>query len=132
LRPTLVAVLIACLACPAFSGESEHGALCVAPVPLGHPITSATHELICQTGNLSLKVDKQQAILWPHKDSLKMENLDIAQSHRIVILCDDQAQQSFNFRFSEFKTKKLCLFVNDLYQTAQLWESSKTVWCKCK
>jgi len=132
MRPTVAALLIACLACPAASVESEHGAVCVAPVPLGRPITSATHELVCQTGNLSLKVDKQPEILWPHKHGIKIESLDITQSHRVVVFCDEKAQQSFSFRFSEFKTKKLCLFINDLYQTAQLWESSRSPWCKCK
>jgi hypothetical protein len=132
MKLTAVTLLIACLVFPAFSGEPEHGALCVAPAPLGHPVTSATHELVCHSGNLSLKVDKQQAILWPHKDSLKIGNLDVKQSHQIVVLCEDKPQQSFSFRFSEFKTKKLCLFINDLYQTAQLWDSSKSVWCKCK
>jgi len=26
----------------------------------------------------------------------------------------------------------LCLFINDLYQTAQLWRPRDARWCKCK
>ena len=43
-----------------------------------------------------------------------------------MVLCNGKPQQSFRFRFSEFKTKELCLFINDLYQTAQLWEARKS------
>jgi len=120
LRPTAIALLTAPLVCPAFSAESEHGSVCVAPVPPEPPSTAATEELFCHSGNLSLKIDKQQVIPWPHKESLRIEALDLTQRHRVVVLCDGKPQQSFGFRFSEFKTKRLCLFINDLYQTVQL------------
>jgi|SRR5712692_1768149 len=126
LRPTAIALLIAFLLCPAFSAESEHGSVCVAPVPVEPPSTAATPELFCHSGSLSLKIDKQQAVPWPHKESLKIEGLDLTQRHRVMILCDGKPQQSFRFRFSEFKTKQPCLFINDLYQTAQLWESKQS------
>ena len=117
--------VIAFLLCSAFSAESEQGSVCVAPVPVEPPSTAGTPELFCHSGNLSLKIDKQQAVSWPHKESLKLESLDITQRHRVTILCDGKPQPSFGFRFSNFKTKQLCLFINDLYQTVQLWEESK-------
>jgi hypothetical protein len=50
----------------------------------------------------------------------------------VVVLCNHKPLQSFAFLFSEFKTKELCLFLNDLYRTVQLWESKSAPWCKCK
>lgn len=112
--------------------QFQSGAICVAPVPLGQPVTSPTHQLACHSGNLSVKVDQQQVILWPHKNSLSITSLDATQDHQISIFCDQKIQQSLRFRFSEFKSKKLCLFISDLYQSAQLWESSRSASCKCK
>ena len=42
-----------------------------------------------------------------------------------MISCDGKPQQSFSFRFAELKTNDLCLFINDLYKTAQLREAPK-------
>jgi hypothetical protein len=124
--------VIAFLLCTAFSSESENGSVCVAPLPVEPPSTAATPELFCHSGNLSLKIDKQQVASWPRQESLKIESLDLTQRHRVTILCDGKPQQSFGFRFSDFKTKQLCLFINDLYQTAQLWDSKQSPWCKCR
>jgi hypothetical protein len=125
LRPTAFLPVIAFLLCTAFSAESEKGSVCVAPLPVEPPSTAATPELFCHSGNLSLKIDKQQVVSWPRQESLKIESLDLTQRHRVTILCDGKPQQSFGFRFSDFKSKQLCLFINDLYQTAQLWESKQ-------
>jgi len=63
---------------------------------------------------------------------VKIDALDAAAAHRVVISCNGKPQQSFRFRFSDFKTRELCLFINDFCKTAQLWESKGTPWCKCK
>jgi len=88
--------------------------------------------LFCGSGKLSLRIDTLQAVPWPNKKSLKIEDLDLTSRHRVVISCDGKPQQSFRFRFSEFKTGDLCLFINELYQTAQLWEPKQAPWCKCR
>jgi hypothetical protein len=132
LKTTAVALLLIFSLCPVFSAESEDGSVCVAPIPVQPPSTAATPELFCHSGNLSLKIDSQQVFPWPRKEGLKIEHLDLTQRHLVVVLCDAKPQQSFKFRFSEFKTKRLCLFINDLYQTAQLWEPKQSPWCKCK
>jgi hypothetical protein len=49
-----------------------------------------------------------------------------------MVLCDGKPQQSFRFRFSTFKSNRLCLFINDLYQTVQLWKLKESPWCKFK
>jgi hypothetical protein len=114
----LIAVLFATLLlCPASFSQSDQGSICVAPISKDWPATAGTGELICSSNNFSLKLDAQKAFSWPTKESIKIEGLDIRARHRIVFYCDGKPQQSFGFRFSEFKTRELCLFLNDLYKT---------------
>jgi hypothetical protein len=58
--------------------------------------------------------------------------MDLREKHRVMVLCDGKPHQQFTFRFSEFKGGKACLFLNDLYWTAQLWAPKQAPWCKCK
>jgi hypothetical protein len=121
--------------------QSESGSVCIAPV-LEKPILGSAPGLFCESENLSLRIDTQQAVPLPlisehHGEyqigkSVKIDALDTATRHRVVVYCDGKPQQSFTLRFSDFKTKQLCLFINDLYKTAQLWEAKRCPWCKCK
>ncbi len=88
--------------------------------------------LICASEKLSFNIDSLPRRTWPIKESVKLDGLDLSVNHRVVIFCGDKAQQSFKFRYSEFRTTRLCLFINDLYKTAQLWEDKRSPWCKCK
>jgi len=87
--------------------------------------------LFCDAENFSLKIDAQ-VMAWPIKESIKLAGLDLNTRHRVIVLCNHKPQQSFSFRFSEFQTQELCLFLNDLYRTVQLWELKRCPWCKCK
>ena len=126
--------LIAVLLCPVSFAQSEQGSVCVAPISKDWPATSGTEELACPSNKFSLKIDGQKAIPWPNKESIKIDGLDLNVRHRIFVYCGGRPQQSFGFRFSEFKTAELCLFLNDLYKTAQLWDPKQNPapWCKCK
>jgi len=86
----------------------------------------------CDSAKLSVKIDAQQPTAWPVKENVKIDGLDAAATHRVVVFCNGKPQQSFRFRFSDLKTRVLCLFINDMYKTAQLWESKGSSWCKCK
>ena len=132
MKLTAIAILIATLLCPASFSQSERGSVCVAPISEDWQPTAATPDLVCDSKQFSLKIDAQKAFSWPKKDSVKIDGLDFGTRHRVVVYCDGKPQQSFTFRFSEFKTMKLCLFLNDLYKTAQLWEPKQAPWCKCK
>jgi hypothetical protein len=120
---------------------SEPGSLCIAPV-LEKPDGRSSPGLVCDSEKLSLRIDAQPAIPWPkipeqdgtHRSgkSLKIDALDAGTRHRVVVSCNGKPQQSFTFRFSDFKTHQLCLFINDLYKTVQLWEAKASPWCKCK
>ncbi len=119
------------------SAQQNSGLICVAPYP--EPVCSGgvcrygDPELICASDNVSLKVDSREAIPWPKKDSISVDGLALDGTHRVVVLCDGKPQQSFRFRFSEFKNNKACLWMNDLYRTVQLWELDRHApSCKCK
>jgi hypothetical protein len=117
--------------CPGFASDTQ-GSVCVAPIPVGPPKTAGIPEHLCRSGNLSFKIDSQSSTLFPHKESIKIEDLDLTQKHHVVVLCDGTPQQSFSSRFSQYQSTDLCLFINDLYQTVQLWERKGAPWCRCK
>jgi hypothetical protein len=110
--------------------ESGSGSLCIAPARFD-PKNASAPGLYCDAEKFSLKIDAQ-ATAWPLKVSVKLTGLDLSTRHRAIVYCDHKSQQSFSFRFSEYRTKQLCLFLNDLYRTAQLWDAKKAPWCKCK
>src|SRR5262249_18851918 len=126
------ALALGVLVCLSGFAGTQPGSVCVAPIPEEPPSTAGTPELFCHSGKLSLKIDGLPAMPWPHKDSLQFASLNPSRTHKVLVLCDGKPQQSFRFRFSEYKGDELCLFVNDLYQTAQLWEAKRSPWCRCK
>ena len=131
LRSVANAILATLLWSSALAADSQHGLICIAPILKEPPTTSAPY-LECPPGKFSLKLDDRQPIPWSSKSSIKIDDLDLATRHRMAVFCNGKPHQSFRFRFSEFKSKELCLFLKDLYQTAQLWEAKRTPWCKCQ
>jgi hypothetical protein len=129
----LPAFLLLLLVPSAFPLQVETGTICVSPVP--EPIDgrrgAGPQAVDCAPDKYSLKIDSRQPISWPLKESIKLTGLDLSARHRVVVLCDGKPRQSFTFRFSGKETK-LCLFLNDLYWTVQLWPDKRTPWCKCK
>jgi hypothetical protein len=125
------AIFLTLMAVRAFAAAAETGTVCVAPTPAIQDPRSAPG-MFCRSGKLSFKIDSDNADLFSHSKSLKIEGLETGIRHRVVIYCNDKPQQSFTFRFSDFENQDLCLFINDLYKTAQLWESKRCPWCKCK
>lgn len=121
---------------PAFQQAS--GQICVAPYP--EPICGVDGcltgypEFSCTTDNVSLKIDSRKPVPWPKKGCMKVDGLATNVSHRVTLLCENgKPQQSFKFRFSQFKTNNVCLWVNDLYRSLQLWGlDEEGPWCKCK
>jgi hypothetical protein len=134
LKLAAVILLIDFVACPvhaASTADSQPGSVCVAPIRENPPL-GPMPEYVCSSGKRSLRIDNLPAIPWPHEESVKIDNLALAEHHQGVILCDGKPQQSFKFRFAEFKTARLCLTLNDLYGWAQLWDAKRSPWCKCK
>jgi len=129
-RLTRIVLVTAGLAGLALSAEREGGSICVAPAP-EKPDPRSAPGLFCNPEKLSLRID-ETTMEWPTKESAKIGTLNITARHRLVVLCDGKPQQSFGFRFSEFKSTELCVFLNDLYKTVQLWEVKRCPWCNCK
>jgi hypothetical protein len=123
------------------TAEPELGSVCVAPLDSKLSRVAAP-ELFCESEKFSFQIDSQPAASFQRdsaKDgkhrvgkSLKVDGLDTTTRHKVVIYCDGKPHQSFAFRFSDFKTRQLCLFISDFYKTAQLWEAKGSPWCKCK
>ena len=134
-RGTLVALLFGLL--PAFALQNETGTICVAPLPKVErgpdgSFRAGDPALVCKSMKYSFKMDRQPAVPWPATKSLSLKDVPLAGRHRIVVLCENKPLQTFTFQFSEFKDKKLCLFLNDLYWTVQLWPDKRCPWCKCE
>lgn len=78
---------------------------------------------------LTVNVDKREPILWPHKQALAIENVDVKERHLLVLTSDGKRIQSLYFRFSEYKDTTLCLSF-DGYQGVQLADKYSGLWCK--
>ena len=131
-RRTLSAAVVLFAACPVCSSQSanpDSASMCVAPNSDESVARCAPG--LCDSGRISFKIDDRPVLPWPKAESMKISDLDAAAKHRVVIYRAGKPQQSFRFHFSEFKENKACLFLNDLYWTAQLWDPSRAPWCKC-
>ena len=123
--------MLALLACTQrLSGQNAAGSVCVAPNRAEKPQTCAPG--LCASGPLALKVDSRSILDWPKAASLEIDDLQLNERHRATIYRAGKPQQSFTFQFSDYKSRKLCLFLNDMYWTAQLWEANQAPWCKCR
>jgi hypothetical protein len=120
----------ALLLCPALLGQSERGTVCVAPNSPDPP-TRISPGGLYNPATLSLKIDKNLSILWPHKESIKIGDLEVSQRHLVVLTSDGKKIQSFWFRFSDYKSTDLCIDF-DGYQGVRLQEKKYSPWCKCK
>jgi hypothetical protein len=116
--------------CTGAYGQSETRSICVAPSSAETPQRCAPG--LCAGGELSLRIDRLPIQPWPKSESARVSVLNTTKLHRVVIYRAEKAQQSFAFRFFDFKSSSPCLFLNDLYWTAQLWESKKAPWCNCR
>jgi hypothetical protein len=130
MRLALISLISLVLLSSVSFAQSESGAVCVAPNAALKPERCAPG--LCRGGELSLRLDKGRVIEWPKEKSLEIPNLALETRHRVTIYRAGKPQQSFTFKFSRFKSRRPCLFLNDLYWTAQLWESKEAPWCKCE
>jgi hypothetical protein len=125
-----IVVLVALLLCPTFSAQTKSGTVCVIPNS-DKPPTRISPGGEYNPATLLLKIDKSPAIHWPHKDVVKIEDLDLKERHLVVLFSDGKRIQSFWFRFAEFKgADHLCISF-DGYQGVDLQQANPP-YCKCK
>jgi hypothetical protein len=127
-------VLVFLALCAYTVAETQTGTLCVASraaTPFRGQIIPPTGEV--SSGGLRLKIDKQPAVPWPQRESLKIEGLDLSDRHLLIILdSHGKPEESVWFRFSAFKGNRVCMFY-DGYQGIQLKiDGRETPWCRCK
>jgi hypothetical protein len=84
------------------------------------------------TRGLSVRIDKRAPVPWPRLKCLRLGDLDLQDSHVLVILdVNRKPVESVRFKFSSFKKADLCMSY-DGYQGMQLGEATRqTPWCKC-
>jgi hypothetical protein len=80
---------------------------------------------------LTLRVDKQEGLLWPHKAPVRIDGLHLQDKHLVVLTSDGKRIQSFRFRFSEGDDARLCIYY-DGYEGVQLGNTKNADWCRVK
>jgi hypothetical protein len=122
-----IAYLILIIQLPALSfAQSDQGSLCIVPNS-EEPPTRFSPGQNYNPATLVIKIDKRKAVPWPHKNSLKINGLNLSERHLFVVISDGKPLQSFWFRFAHYKSAELCASF-DGYQGVQLGEK----WCRCK
>jgi hypothetical protein len=71
------------------------GAICVSPTTPPARISPGGEY---NPATLTLKIDKRDAVLWPHKNSVTIDGLDRSIRHLVVLTSDGKRIQSFWFR----------------------------------
>jgi hypothetical protein len=110
--------------------QPERGTVCVLPNSF-EPPTRISPGGEYNPATLSMKIDKQQPILWPPKKPVRIEHLNLNQRHLVVLTSDGKRIQSFWFQFSDYQDVKLSLYF-DGYQGMQLGDKQGALWCRCK
>lgn len=129
----LVLACSVCFAADNTSTTSEHrqdGTVCLLPNSADRP-TRFSPGGEYNPATLTLSIDRAEPIPWPHKHSLRIENLLVNERHLVVLTSDHKRIQSFWFRFSDFKDVKVCIAF-DGYQGVQLASKADSYWCKCR
>ncbi len=130
MKTTATVLLLAALLCPAILSEPARGTICVLAQPDHFPDGIVMGALDYNPATLKLRIDKQNAISWPHKENLKISDLNPEERHLLTIISNGKPIQSVWFRFSEFETPVICLHF-DGYGAIQM-ENIKHSLCKCK
>ena len=110
--------------------NSENGSICVLPNS-AEPPTRISPGGKYNPKTLTLRIDKQAPIRWPHKESVLIDALDLQTNHLVVLTSDGKRIQSFRFKFSEDDDAKLCIYF-DGYQGVQLGNRKNADWCRVK
>jgi hypothetical protein len=133
---TLAILLTVFAACMVFSqtaptdNSGNVGTICVLPNSLNPP------ERISPGGEynpatLTISIDQRPPVPWPHKKTLRIEDIPQAGRHLITLRSDGKRIQSFWFRFSDYKDTTLCVSY-DGYQGVQFGDKHTAYWCRCK
>src|SRR3979411_93688 len=108
----------------------KNGSICVLPNS-SEPPTRISPGGEYNPKTLTLGIDKQEPILWPHRQPVLINGLDLETNHLVVLTSDGKRIQSFRFKFSENDEAKLCIYF-DGYQGVQLGNRRNADWCRVR
>ena len=111
------------------SGQAQDGKVCIAPIS-SEPPRLASDGGMYNPANLSVKIDTGKLMLWPHRESIPVNDLKLDQRHLVSVFSDGKRIQSLWFRFSEYGND-LCP-TYDAYDLILLRERKSSRECKCK
>lgn len=131
-------LVVATLICPANSvsqkpligDASGSGSVCVLPNS-PKPPTMISPGGMYNPDTLMVRIDKREAIHWPHKTPTIIFNLDLQGNHLIALTSDGRQIMSARFKFSDYHDAQLCAYF-DGYQGIMLGNTSDALWCKVK
>jgi hypothetical protein len=112
------------------TGDHQTGSICVLPNS-PEPPTRISPGGEYNPKTLTLRIDKQEAIHWPHKQPVLIDGLDLQTSHLVVLTSDGKRIQSLRFKFAEDDDARLCIYF-DGYQGVQLGNNKNADWCRVK
>jgi hypothetical protein len=125
-------VLLACQSATAQTpndGDKKLGTICVLPNSAERPQRYSPGGDY-NPDTLTIGIDQREPILWPHKETARIDGLDLNKSHRVVLSSDGKPFKAFWFRFSAADNAKLCMSY-DGYLEPQLTNTKDAPWCKC-
>ncbi len=110
------------------------GLLCIANVPRAtageKSLSNATASAVPY--DFSIAVGPHPAVAISHERDTLIQGLDTFASHLVRISQHGKQIASFGFRFSEMKSRNLCLWFNPLYETWSLWPLAESKGkCSC-
>ncbi len=128
----LAAAAFASLLVLSVAAQEEQGSVCVAS-RADDPWWKVPPPAATDTQGFKVKIDKRPAAAWPAKHSLSLDDLSLADRHLLVAVDGSgKPVESVWFRFSDYKSKRLCM-TYDGYQGMQLQDATRhTPWCRCK
>lgn len=117
---------------PLVYGQSARGTVCVGPVSPERP-TIGRMGGFYNPATLTVRIDKGQPIVGPHKDCIEIGDLDLNKRRLVVVSSDGKPIQSLWFRFSGGSTF-LCLMFDsyDFITLNDLSQKKYVPWCKRK
>jgi hypothetical protein len=110
------------------SDASKSGSVCVLPNP-PEPPTKISPGGYYNPHTLTVQIDKREAMHWPHKEPVLIDDLDLQEQHLVVLTSDGKRIESFRFKFSKYHDARLCMYF-DGYQGVQLGNRTVALWCK--
>jgi hypothetical protein len=127
---TLVLTNAAISQTPPTDSASGKGSVCVLPNS-PKPPTMISPGGMYNPATLTVRIDKREAIHWPHTTPTIIDGLDLQGNHLIALTSDGKQIISARFKFSEYHDAQLCAYF-DGYQGIQLGNTSDALWCKVK